>query len=210
MAAMPHLHLSRLGGPIILSLMVAVVTGFRLPPASEICCSLAEESLILCANSSAAGGGKDAAPAVHIALVTLATPEIYGYAAYTAAINAAYAKTFGHSFQVASTSPHLAGAGQQLVWRAGNVATILDVLESGAGGADWIAYMDADACLVDFSAGDALVSALRQYAGEEVHLLMSRGELIGPGSSSLFNSGFALLRNHPWTVKLVRLWWSES
>ncbi|CAE8634926.1 unnamed protein product [Polarella glacialis] len=148
----------------------------------------------MCAISNTSGGGrgKDAAPAVRIALVTLATPEIYGYAAYTAAIN------------VASTSPHLAGAGQQLVWRAGNVATILDVLESGAGGADWIAYMDADACLVDFSAGDALVSALRQYAGEEVHLLMSRG----PGSSSLFNSGFALLRNHPWTVKLVRLWWS--
>ena len=74
--------------------------------------------------------------------------------------------------------------------------------------AAWIAYLDADAAVVDFSQ-DALAAVVAAHASEEVHILVSRGELIGPGTSSTFNSGFALVRQHPWAHDFVQLWLSQ-
>ena len=74
--------------------------------------------------------------------------------------------------------------------------------------ATWVAYLDADAAVVDFSK-DALSAVVEAHASEETHLLVSRGELIGPGTSSMFNSGFLLVRQHPWAHDFVELWLSK-
>ena len=145
---------------------------------------------------------------------------------FSAAINAAHAKTFGNSFQLATSSFGL-GSDLKLLWRAGNVATILEALKAArrsgrvqgprrsraertkvVPGASWIAYLDADAILVDFSK-DALADVVRAHSTKETRLMVSRGELIGPGTSSMFNSGFLLVRQHPWAYDFVQLWLSQ-
>ena len=147
-------------------------------------------------------------------------------AVFSAAINAAHAKTFGNSFQLATSSFGL-GSDLKLLWRAGNVATILEALKAArrsgrvqgprrsraertkvVPGASWIAYLDADAILVDFSK-DALADVVRAHSTKETRLMVSRGELIGPGTSSMFNSGFLLVRQHPWAYDFVQLWLSQ-
>ena len=74
--------------------------------------------------------------------------------------------------------------------------------------ATWVAYLDADAAVVDFSK-DALSAVISAHASKETRLMVSRGELIGPGRSSLFNSGFALVRQHQWADDFVQLWLSQ-
>ncbi|CAE7564624.1 Klc [Symbiodinium sp. CCMP2592] len=167
-----------------------------------VCCNIESvDGLLYCANASATAPAKS-----HIHVTSLATREIHGYAVFSAAINAAHAKTFGNSFQLATSSFGL-GSDLKLLWRAGNVATILEALKV-APGASWIAYLDADAVVVDFSK-DALADVVRAHSTKETHLMVSRGELIGPGTSSMFNSGFLLVRQHPWAHDFVQLWLSQ-
>eukprot|EP00439_Symbiodinium_sp_Y106_P040411 s901_g4.t4 len=173
----------------------------RFNPETVCCNTESVDGLLYCANASAT------APATsHIHVTSLATREIHSYAVFSAAINAAHAKTFGNSFQLATSSFGL-GSDLKLLWRAGNVATILEALKV-APGASWIAYLDADAVVVDFSK-DALADVVRAHSRKETHLMVSRGELIGPGTSSMFNSGFLLVRQHPWAYDFVQLWLSQ-
>ncbi|CAE7745138.1 unnamed protein product [Symbiodinium sp. CCMP2456] len=167
----------------------------------KVCCNTESvDGLLHCANASAI-----APTASHIHVTSLATREIHSYAVFSAAINAAHAKTFGNSFQLATSSLGM-GSDLKLLWRAGNVATILEALKVVR--ASWIAYLDADAVLVDFSK-DALADVVRAHATKETRLMVSRGELIGPGTSSMFNSGFLLVRQHPWAYDFVQLWLSR-
>lgn len=194
-------------GLVPLDVIAIAVESEWLPPASVLCCGArGSGALLRCANRSSQSS---TGPKHGVAIVTLATPEVEDFAAYPAAINAAYARHFDHTFTIAAGSPRFSRGQPNLLWRAGNVGAVLDFLESGAGGAEWVAWLDADAAMVDFGSEDSLLSCIRQYASKETRIVISRGELIGPGASSLFNSGFMLLRRHSWTLKFVRRWWSE-
>eukprot|EP00434_Breviolum_minutum_P039385 symbB.v1.2.034974.t1/scaffold4612.1/size37459/3 len=172
------------------------------------CCQHQDGGLIHCANATApvTGDGGNAGRPAHskekplILVMQLSTKNLWdSFCQYTAAVNAQWAKSFGHRYLLTD--------GEYLrttdLWRGGNVRAVLEVMRQVPREVEWIFHLDCDAVLVDFHQ-DALSSTI---GASEMQVFLSRDESGFAGTSRLSNMGTGLWRRSNWTLQFLESWW---
>jgi len=131
-----------------------------------------------------------------------AVPDIWEYGAYHAAVVAAYAEHNGYSYRL--MTPATSGNAEPLDPRWNKVRLLeqaLDMQSGWAKDAEFIAWIDADAIVVDMG---MKIEAIFHDQYPRAHMLASADIRQG-----YLNSGFLLLRNSEWTRKMLRDWWAS-
>ena len=154
------------------------------------------EKSVLAHSLSAAVGG----PTLTVGLVTYASENIWPYAAYSLAVNGAYAEQNGYAIRLIDpnrSNPEPKDA------RWNKVALLLEALEPRSGWGrdlDYLVWIDADLIFLDL---DLRLEAIAvNHPG--AHILVSAEHA---GSSTLMNSGAVLVRNCAWTRTFLKNWW---
>mmetsp|Transcript_18224 Transcript_18224/g.30404 ORF Transcript_18224/g.30404 Transcript_18224/m.30404 type:complete len:667 (+) Transcript_18224:46-2046(+) len=179
----------------------------------QSCCDLIRQhspkeqdhlSLIQCVNRSAVTNYKKVTsmipytqhpqqqgPKLNVAIVTRATPHVYDYASYAFFLQAVYAEHNGYY-----SLPLLPDSARPDYRRYRKLVPLLDAMTTHAADADYIVWLDADLVLLDLGMRVEQVAA--QYP--TAHLIVSADV------SSLANSGFVIMRNSAFVVKLLNRW----
>lgn len=171
------------------------------------CCSTVSSSLLTCTNGTL--NALDAPQLNKIALVTYITPSIYDYAAYSLAINAAFAEM--HGYQMKILSPETMSQHDRMDERWNKVMILLNAISGApinylsgwAKDKEYVVWMDADLVVVDMNfAFESIVSA---YPDKDI--IISED----PYPDEIFsvaNTGCVIVRNSEWSRRFLRAWWS--
>lgn len=118
---------------------------------------------------------QSAGPTIRIAIVTYASRDIWGYAAYAMAINAAYAEYNGYSLTVLDeTSRQFADEGDSRWNKVKILEEALDPFDGWAQDVDFLVWVDADFVFLDFNF--RLESVATDTANLKAHMFISAGE----------------------------------
>lgn len=137
-----------------------------------------------------------------IGLVTYATTDIWNYSAYSFAVNEIYSES--HGYVMRHLDENSGPSYDQYDSRWNKVKALEEAIEPKNGWGkklDWIVWLDADAIVLDMNLQIEKVTA----AYPDAHILMSAEHA---GSSTLVNSGMAIVKNSEWSLKFLQMWWT--
>ncbi|KAK3277215.1 hypothetical protein CYMTET_14773 [Cymbomonas tetramitiformis] len=177
-----------------------------LPLLQVPCCQ--EDALLECARSASELPLNSGAP-LRVALITQVTEHIAAYARYSAAVNKAFATTFGHTFIVAEALDGERPTPENMDPRFGKVLLLYNLIQSGD--YDYVVWLDADAVFVDFS-HDTVGALIAAHMGERhpgMHLVVCR-EPADVSEPSVVNSGTIVLRSSAWSLDFLSEWWNHT
>jgi hypothetical protein len=165
-----------------------------------------DNKLFKCVNASSEQSLLDGWPEntkSKIAIVSYATMDISGYAAYSFAVDQVYSEHNGYLLKLADsvTSNY---EPKDARW---NKVKILDVaLQTWAKDSDYIVWLDADLIMLDLSMRIEKITS--EYPHGEIWVSAS---VESTTNSDLMNSGFLILKNTDFVKKwLLKEWWSSG
>lgn len=134
----------------------------------------------------------------NVAIVTFTTPQTVSYAAYALAINKAYARRFGYVFRVFD----LENTGSFGDPRWVKIRLLKEAISQWAHSYTYIVWLDSDLAVIDhsFRLEDIALS------NPSADIIMSKDMATAPFVS---NSGAIIVKNTPWSLNLLDLWWSS-
>jgi hypothetical protein len=136
------------------------------------------------------------------AIVTYATKNIQDYAAYSAAVNEAFAEQNSHIFRLFDGST---GAYDEPDSRWSKVKILEDALDAETEWTkdiDYIIWIDADLIFMDMYMD---LDKLVRSAGEDVDIIASAEHA---GGSTLINSGTVIAKKTEWSRQFIHQWWT--
>lgn len=115
-------------------------------------------------------------PSVRLGIVTYASKDIWNYAAYAMAINAAYAEHHGYSLTILDETSGAFDSGDARWNKVKILESALDPFEGWAQDLDFLVWIDADFVFLDF--GFRLESVVAEASNPNAHLFISAGTLL--------------------------------
>ena len=137
-----------------------------------------------------------------IGIVSFATSDIFDYAAYSFAVNEAFAENNHHIFKVANETA--ANYDPDSRWsKVMILSEALDVDSDWAKDLDYIMWVDADLVFVNM-----------HFSLQEIVASVPNADIIASaeyvGSTTLINSGTVIVRRTDWARDFVRKWWTYN
>lgn len=139
---------------------------------------------------------------VNLAILSYASTDIWDYASYSFAVNAAYAERNNYYIVMYDEHTHNYEAADSRWNKVKILERSLDypILMGDNVDMDYVVWVDADFIFLDFSL------RLEQIAPEypKAHIIMSAEHA---GSTTLINSGCIIVRNSRWSRTFLNEWW---
>lgn len=200
----------------------ADMTAAPLPPVTPavsgivyaVCCSaVSGKTHVRCANETAPPHRSETPlPDENlnkVLIVTYATPHVYGFARYSLAVNANWARRFGHSFVVDGRD--LATDGVDVknakILVKHHWVSLRDIREQ------WVLWIGGDAVFAEFDEfrEDVLRRVIATHGQDpRTQIIITRDPHGRAGNSmSLFNADVILLRRSDWTSAFLKRWWDD-
>lgn len=138
-----------------------------------------------------------------IAILTYASPSILNYAAYSFAVNSAYAEHNG--YEIFFLSPETGSNYEPRDQRWNRVKILQEALDPSNGwlrDIQYIAWVDADLIFLDLDF--SLEKLTRDYPHADIIISSERHAETG-----VANTGSFIVKNSPWTYQFLHDWWTK-